>query len=85
MNWVIVSTIHFSPSNDFFLPVMTFSPTREVRTLCMSAVSRDDRKGQVIHQVYRRGELVKCDCESDLNVHSVLSRVEAKGPSQNCW
>ena len=39
MNWVIMSTIHFSPSNDFFLPVMTFflpaipfSPTKEVGT-----------------------------------------------------
>ena len=42
MNWVIVSTIHFSPSNDFFLPVMTFflpampfSPTKEVGTSAM--------------------------------------------------
>ena len=37
MNWVIVIIIHFSPSSDFFLPVMTFflpaipfSPTKEV-------------------------------------------------------
>ena len=44
----------------------------------MSAVSRDDRTGQVIHQVYRRGEeVVKCDCDyaSDLNVQCpILNR-----------
>ena len=39
MNWVTLSTIHFSPSNAFFRPVMTFSlpampfsPTKEVGT-----------------------------------------------------
>ena len=32
MNWVILSTLHFSTSNDFFLQEMTFLPTKKVLT-----------------------------------------------------